>query len=66
MKGAKAQRGSVKSPGPIKRCKSPADSTNGTGSSSQISTPISKHSPTSTPTSPGLNNKQKKLHLCIY
>uniref|UniRef100_A0A3P9CJL7 Doublecortin n=1 Tax=Maylandia zebra TaxID=106582 RepID=A0A3P9CJL7_9CICH len=32
---------------------------NGTGSSSQLSTPISKHSPTSTPTSPGLNNKQK-------
>lgn len=34
-------------------------SANGTGSSSQLSTPISKHSPTSTPTSPGLNNKQK-------
>uniref|UniRef100_A0A3P8RQU5 Uncharacterized protein n=1 Tax=Amphiprion percula TaxID=161767 RepID=A0A3P8RQU5_AMPPE len=36
---------------------------NGTGSSSQLSTPISKHSPTSTPTSPGLNNKQKDLYL---
>lgn len=34
-------------------------SANGTGSSSQLSTPISKHSPTSTPNSPGLNNKQK-------
>ena len=34
-------------------------SANGTGSSSQLSTPISKHSPTSTPTSPALNNKQK-------
>ncbi|KAG7271672.1 hypothetical protein CRUP_022289 [Coryphaenoides rupestris] len=32
---------------------------NGTGSSSQISTPVSKHSPTSTPTSPGLGRKQK-------
>uniref|UniRef100_A0A3P9QIU6 Doublecortin n=1 Tax=Poecilia reticulata TaxID=8081 RepID=A0A3P9QIU6_POERE len=42
----------------------PSDpSANGTGSSSQISTPISKHSPTSTPTSPGLNNKQKDLYL---
>ncbi|KAM7374258.1 hypothetical protein PAMP_006926 [Pampus punctatissimus] len=63
MKGPKAQRGSAKSPGPIRRCKSPAESTNGTGSSSQLSTPISKHSPTSTPTSPGLNNKQKDLYL---
>uniref|UniRef100_A0A8D3APY2 Doublecortin domain-containing protein n=2 Tax=Scophthalmus maximus TaxID=52904 RepID=A0A8D3APY2_SCOMX len=64
MKAPKAQRGSVKSPGPIKRCKSPAESTNGTGSaSSQLSTPVSKHSPTSTPTSPGLNNKQKDLYL---
>uniref|UniRef100_A0A3Q3XG56 Doublecortin domain-containing protein n=1 Tax=Mola mola TaxID=94237 RepID=A0A3Q3XG56_MOLML len=36
---------------------------NGTGSSSQLSTPISKHSPTSTPNSPGLNNKQKDLYL---
>ncbi|XP_028278321.1 neuronal migration protein doublecortin-like isoform X2 [Parambassis ranga] len=61
MKGP--QRGSAKSPGPIKRSKSPAESTNGTGSSSQLSTPISKHSPTSTPTSPGLNNKQKDLYL---
>lgn len=26
MKGPKAQRGSAKSPGPIKRCKSPAES----------------------------------------
>ncbi|XP_059207175.1 neuronal migration protein doublecortin-like [Centropristis striata] len=60
---AKAQRGSVKSPGPISRIKSPAESTNGTGSSSQLSTPISKQSPTSTPNSPGLNNKQKDLYL---
>ncbi|XP_029376023.1 neuronal migration protein doublecortin [Echeneis naucrates] len=63
MKGPKTPRGVAKSPGPIKRCKSPAESTNGTGSSSQLSTPISKHSPTSTPTSPGLNNKQKELYL---
>ncbi|XP_037604799.1 neuronal migration protein doublecortin-like [Sebastes umbrosus] len=65
MKGAaaKAPRGSVKSPGPIRRIKSPTESTNGTGSSSQLSTPISKHSPTSTPNSPGLNNKQKDLYL---
>ncbi|KAG7515310.1 hypothetical protein JOB18_005040 [Solea senegalensis] len=63
MKGAKAQRGSVKSPGPVRRCKSPAESTNGTGSSSQLSTPLSKHSPTSTPTSPGISNKQKDLYL---
>ncbi|XP_041865003.1 neuronal migration protein doublecortin-like [Melanotaenia boesemani] len=63
MKGPKPPRGSAKSPGPIRRCKSPAESTNGTGSSSQMSTPISKHSPTSTPTSPGLNNKQKDLYL---
>ncbi|TKS83971.1 Neuronal migration protein doublecortin [Collichthys lucidus] len=62
MKGPKAQRG-AKSPGPIRRSKSPAESTNGTGSSSQLSTPISKHSPTSTPNSPGLNNKQKDLYL---
>lgn len=26
MKGPKAQRGSAKSPGPIRRCKSPAES----------------------------------------
>ncbi|XP_058483728.1 neuronal migration protein doublecortin-like [Solea solea] len=63
MKGVKAQRGSVKSPGPVRRCKSPAESTNGTGSSSQLSTPLSKHSPTSTPTSPGIGNKQKDLYL---
>ncbi|XP_068188219.1 neuronal migration protein doublecortin-like isoform X2 [Antennarius striatus] len=63
MKGARAQRGSTKSPVQIKRSKSPAESTNGTGSSSQLSTPISKHSPTSTPNSPGLNNKQKDLYL---
>ncbi|KAK5918000.1 neuronal migration protein doublecortin-like [Pseudochaenichthys georgianus] len=64
MKAAKAQRGSIKSPGPIRRMKSPTESTNGTGSSSQISTPVSrKHSPTSPPTSPGHNNKQKDLYL---
>ncbi|KAK5887543.1 hypothetical protein CesoFtcFv8_016139 [Champsocephalus esox] len=54
MKAAKAQRGSIKSPGPIRRMKSPTESTNGTGSSSQISTPVSrKHSPTSPPHQPG-------------
>ncbi|XP_029303954.1 neuronal migration protein doublecortin-like isoform X2 [Cottoperca gobio] len=63
MKAAKAQRGLVKSPGPIRRMKSPAESTNGTGSSSQLSTPVSKHSPPSSPNSPGLNNKQKDLYL---
>ncbi|KAF6728800.1 Neuronal migration protein doublecortin, partial [Oryzias melastigma] len=63
MKAPKTPRGSVKSPGHIKRSKSPTESTNGTGSSSQISTPMSKNSPTSTPTSPGLNNKQKDLYL---
>ncbi|RVE63752.1 hypothetical protein OJAV_G00139420 [Oryzias javanicus] len=63
MKGPKTPRGSVKSPVLIKRSKSPTESTNGTGSSSQISTPMSKNSPTSTPTSPGLNNKQKDLYL---
>ncbi|KAL3042837.1 hypothetical protein OYC64_020709 [Pagothenia borchgrevinki] len=64
MKAPKSQRGSVKSPGPIRRMKSPTESTNGTGSSSQISTPVSrKHSPTSPPTSPGHNNKQKDLYL---
>ncbi|KAF3840856.1 hypothetical protein F7725_006718 [Dissostichus mawsoni] len=62
MKAPKSQRGSVKSPGPIRRMKSPTESTNGTGSSSQISTPVSrKHSPTSPPTSPGHNNKQKNI-----
>ncbi|KAL2094440.1 hypothetical protein ACEWY4_009159 [Coilia grayii] len=66
MKGVKAspgQRGSAKSPGPIRRSKSPAESTNGTGSSSQLSTPISKQSPISTPTSPGSSRKQKDLYL---
>ncbi|KAM6970279.1 neuronal migration protein doublecortin-like [Aplochiton taeniatus] len=62
MKTPKAQRTS-KSPGAIRRSKSPAESTNGTGSSSQLSTPISKQSPTSTPSSPGLNRKQKDLYL---
>lgn len=62
MKGPKAVRSS-KSPGPIRRSKSPAESTNGTGSSSQLSTPISKQSPTSTPTSPGSLRKQKDLYL---
>ncbi|KAJ3591313.1 hypothetical protein NHX12_009259, partial [Muraenolepis orangiensis] len=59
MKAPKAVRGLTKSPGPIRRYKSPTESTNGTGSSSQISTPVSKHSPTSTPTSPALGRKQK-------
>ncbi|XP_062844398.1 neuronal migration protein doublecortin-like [Trichomycterus rosablanca] len=63
MKTPKGQRGSTKSPGPIRRCKSPAESTNGTGSSSQLSTPISKQSPISTPTSPGNAHKQKDLYL---
>ncbi|XP_014051822.1 neuronal migration protein doublecortin isoform X2 [Salmo salar] len=52
-----------KSPGQIRRSKSPAESTNGTGSSSQLSTPISKQSPTSTPNSPGIHRKQKDLYL---
>ncbi|XP_062393136.1 neuronal migration protein doublecortin-like [Sardina pilchardus] len=64
MKGMKPPSGrSAKSPGPIRRSKSPAESTNGTGSSSQLSTPISKQSPISTPTSPGSNRKQKDLYL---
>ncbi|KAM9781502.1 neuronal migration protein doublecortin-like [Syngnathus typhle] len=63
MKNQKAHRSFIKSPGSVMRCKSPAESTNGTGSSSQISTPISKHSPTSTPTSPAPGNKQKDLYL---
>uniref|UniRef100_A0A4W4FUE2 Doublecortin domain-containing protein n=1 Tax=Electrophorus electricus TaxID=8005 RepID=A0A4W4FUE2_ELEEL len=63
MKPPKGQRGSAKSPGPIRRSKSPAESTNGTGSSSQLSTPISKQSPISTPTSPGSTRKQKDLYL---
>ncbi|KAJ8348533.1 hypothetical protein SKAU_G00271220 [Synaphobranchus kaupii] len=58
-----AQKGSAKSPGPIRRSKSPAESTNGTGSSSQLSTPISKQSPISTPTSPGSLRKNKDLYL---
>lgn len=65
-KGAKppsGQRGTTRSPGPIRRSKSPAESTNGTGSSSQLSTPISKQSPISTPTSPGSSRKQKDLYL---
>uniref|UniRef100_A0A8C1UCF8 Uncharacterized protein n=1 Tax=Cyprinus carpio TaxID=7962 RepID=A0A8C1UCF8_CYPCA len=36
---------------------------NGTGSSSQLSTPISKQSPISNPTSPGNTRKQKDLYL---
>ncbi|XP_071024226.1 neuronal migration protein doublecortin-like isoform X1 [Oncorhynchus clarkii lewisi] len=52
-----------KSPGQIRRSKSPAESTNGTASSSQLSTPISKQSPTSTPNSPGIHRKQKDLYL---
>ncbi|TRY91832.1 hypothetical protein DNTS_012457 [Danionella cerebrum] len=63
MKTPKGQRVPPKSPGPMRRCKSPADSTNGTGSSSQLSTPISKQSPISTPTSPGNPRKQKDLYL---
>ncbi|XP_041947011.1 neuronal migration protein doublecortin-like isoform X2 [Alosa sapidissima] len=64
MKGVKPPSGrSAKSPGPIRRSKSPAESTNGTGSSSQLSTPISKQSPISTPTSPGSTRKQKDLYL---
>ncbi|XP_036436662.1 neuronal migration protein doublecortin-like isoform X1 [Colossoma macropomum] len=63
MKTPKGQRGSAKSPGPVRRSKSPAESTNGTGSSSQLSTPISKQSPISTPTSPGSTRKQKDLYL---
>ncbi|XP_066515243.1 neuronal migration protein doublecortin-like, partial [Hoplias malabaricus] len=63
MKAGKGQRVSAKSPGPVRRSKSPAESTNGTGSSSQLSTPISKQSPISTPTSPGSSRKQKDLYL---
>uniref|UniRef100_A0A674BGB9 Neuronal migration protein doublecortin-like n=1 Tax=Salmo trutta TaxID=8032 RepID=A0A674BGB9_SALTR len=55
-----------KSPGQIRRSKSPAESTNGTGSSSQLSTPISKQSPTSTPNSPGIHRKQKVPHSLHY
>ncbi|XP_077361753.1 neuronal migration protein doublecortin-like [Festucalex cinctus] len=63
MKNQKAHRSLIKSPASAKRCKSPAESINGTGSSSQISTPVSKHSPTSTPTSPAPSSKQKDLYL---
>ncbi|XP_006528761.1 neuronal migration protein doublecortin isoform X3 [Arvicanthis niloticus] len=52
------QKTSAKSPGPMRRSKSPADSANGT-SSSQLSTPKSKQSPISTPTSPGSLRKHK-------
>ncbi|XP_029786185.1 neuronal migration protein doublecortin isoform X6 [Suricata suricatta] len=57
------QKSSAKSPGPMRRSKSPADSgndqdANGT-SSSQLSTPKSKQSPISTPTSPGSLRKHK-------
>ncbi|KAJ8337931.1 hypothetical protein SKAU_G00368970 [Synaphobranchus kaupii] len=61
-KGA-IQRSLTKSPGPARRTKSPIESTNGTASSSQLSTPISKQSPISTPTSPGSLRKQKDLYL---
>lgn len=60
--GPSSQRSSAKSPGPTRRSKSPAESTNGT-SSSQLSTPISKQSPISTPTSPGSLRKHKDLYL---
>nr|XP_028570730.1 neuronal migration protein doublecortin-like isoform X1 [Podarcis muralis] len=57
------QKSSAKSPAPVRRSKSPADSgnhqdANGT-SSSQLSTPKSKQSPISTPTSPGSLRKHK-------
>ncbi|KAJ8405229.1 hypothetical protein AAFF_G00322200 [Aldrovandia affinis] len=58
-----AQRSLTKSPGPTRRSKSPIESTNGTASSSQISTPVSKQSPISTPTSPGSLRKHKDLYL---
>ncbi|XP_064422737.1 neuronal migration protein doublecortin [Latimeria chalumnae] len=61
------QKSTAKSPAPARRCKSPADSgtdrcSNGT-SSSQLSTPKSKQSPISTPTSPGSLRKHKDLYL---
>nr|XP_028570731.1 neuronal migration protein doublecortin-like isoform X2 [Podarcis muralis] len=61
------QKSSAKSPAPVRRSKSPADSgnhqdANGT-SSSQLSTPKSKQSPISTPTSPGSLRKHKDLYL---
>nr|XP_008108060.1 PREDICTED: neuronal migration protein doublecortin [Anolis carolinensis] len=52
------QKSLAKSPAPVRRSKSPADSANGT-SSSQLSTPKSKQSPISTPTSPGSLRKHK-------
>ncbi|XP_078544932.1 neuronal migration protein doublecortin isoform X3 [Lissotriton helveticus] len=57
------QKNFAKSPAPVRRSKSPADSgklfdANGT-SSSQLSTPKSKQSPISTPTSPGSLRKHK-------
>uniref|UniRef100_A0A674BGU6 Neuronal migration protein doublecortin-like n=1 Tax=Salmo trutta TaxID=8032 RepID=A0A674BGU6_SALTR len=42
------------------------ENANGTGSSSQLSTPISKQSPTSTPNSPGIHRKQKVPHSLHY
>ncbi|XP_053547864.1 neuronal migration protein doublecortin [Bombina bombina] len=57
-----ALKSSAKSPAPTRRSKSPADSANGT-SSSQLSTPKSKQSPISTPTSPGSLRKHKDLYL---
>ncbi|KAE8584352.1 hypothetical protein XENTR_v10020927 [Xenopus tropicalis] len=72
MKGTPAQtpkssssanlKSAAKSPAPSRRSKSPADSANGT-SSSQLSTPKSKQSPISTPTSPGSLRKHKDLYL---
>ncbi|XP_056396546.1 neuronal migration protein doublecortin isoform X2 [Hyla sarda] len=56
--GSSALKSSAKSPAPTRRSKSPADSANGT-SSSQLSTPKSKQSPISTPTSPGSLRKHK-------
>ncbi|KAK2528793.1 Dcx [Columba guinea] len=61
------QKSSAKSPAPMRRSKSPADSgnhqdANGT-SSSQLSTPKSKQSPISTPTSPGSLRKHKVLRF---
>lgn len=47
----------------MKTPKGQRGSTNGTGSSSPLSTPIYKQSPISTPTSPGNTCKQKDLYL---
>ncbi|XP_069603218.1 neuronal migration protein doublecortin isoform X2 [Dendrobates tinctorius] len=60
--GSSSLKSSAKSPAPTRRSKSPADSANGT-SSSQLSTPKSKQSPISTPTSPGSLRKHKDLYL---